>query len=131
MWIFGGGFALGDTDYGFYAPNFLLSEDNVVVTINYRIGIFGFLDLDCDEYSGNMGLKDQQLALKWIYENIENFAGKKDEILLFGQSAGEYFKMFQDPSFQTVESLKILQVLHLHSSTYSIKNLKNILIVHS
>lgn len=74
-----------------YGPDFLLSEDSIVVTLNYRLGIFGFLNLDFGVYTGNMGLKDQQLALKWIYDNIENFSGKKDEILLFGESAGELF----------------------------------------
>ena len=59
------------------------------MNIQYRVGIFGFLNLGYGEYTGNMGLKDQQLALKWIYENIENFSGNKNEILLIGQSAGK------------------------------------------
>lgn len=71
-----------------HGPDFVLSEDNIFVGINYRLGMFGFMDLGSSEYSGNMGLKDQQLALKWVYENIENFSGNKDEILLFGMSAG-------------------------------------------
>lgn len=71
-----------------FGPDFLLSEDNIVVTMQYRVGIFGFLNLGFGEYTGNMGLKDQQLALKWVYENIESFSGNKDEILLFGESAG-------------------------------------------
>lgn len=73
-----------------FGPDFLLSEDNIVVTVQYRVGIFGFLNLGFGEYTGNMGLKDQQLALKWVYENIESFSGNKDEILLFGESAGKY-----------------------------------------
>lgn len=67
----------------------MLSQDNIVVTLEYRLGIFGFLNLDHGDYTGNMGLKDQQMALKWIHENIEEFSGKNDEILLFGQSAGK------------------------------------------
>lgn len=79
-----------------YGPDFLLSEDNVVVILEYRVGIFGFLNLGFDEYTGNMGLKDQQLALKWIYANIEMFSGKKDEILLFGESAGKFIQKYTD-----------------------------------
>lgn len=69
-------------------PDFLLSEDNIVVTFGYRLGIFGFLNLNYGEFTGNMALKDQQLALKWVHENIENFSGNKNEVLLFGQSKG-------------------------------------------
>lgn len=88
VYIHGGGFRRGGADYLFYGPDFLLSQNNILVTISYRLGIFGFLNLGFGEYTGNMGLKDQQLAMKWIYENIEQFSGNKDEILLFGESAG-------------------------------------------
>lgn len=88
VWIHGGGFRKGSADYLTYGPDFLLSEDNILVLISYRLGIFGFLNLAYGDYTGNMGLKDQQLAMKWIYKNIEQFAGNKDEILLFGESAG-------------------------------------------
>lgn len=56
--------------------------------MQYRLGVLGFLNLGYGEYAGNMGLKDQQLALKWIHENIELFSGNKSEILLFRKSAG-------------------------------------------
>lgn len=69
-------------------PELLLDEDIVLVTINYRLGPFGFLTLNTTEYSGNMGLKDQLLALKWVNENIHHFGGDKTKITLFGHSAG-------------------------------------------
>lgn len=72
-----------------YGPDFLMSQDNILVVMQYRVGIFGFLNLAHGEYTGNMGLKDVQMALKWIYENIENFSGNKHEIMLFGPSSGK------------------------------------------
>lgn len=90
MYIFGGGFNIGTANDAYYGPDFLLSLDNILVTIHYRLGIFGFLQLNDTEYTGNAGLKDQQLALKWIHQNIEHFSGNKDQITIFGQSAGEF-----------------------------------------
>lgn len=89
-WIHGGAFTEGEATDFLYGPEFLISTDNVVVIPEYRVGIFGFLNLDFDPYTGNMGLKDQQLAMKWMYENIEHFSGNRSEILLFGESAGKY-----------------------------------------
>lgn len=83
-------FSRGSSNDDIYGPDFLLSHDNIVVTIAYRLGIFGFLNLDYGEYTGNMGLKDQQMALQWIHENIEQFSGNRNEIMIFGQNAGEY-----------------------------------------
>lgn len=91
IFIHGGCFTEGTSNDVFYGPDFLIDADNILVTFNYRVGIFGFLTLGSGEYTGNMGLKDQQLALKWIYANIEHFSGKPNEILLFGHSAGKIF----------------------------------------
>lgn len=63
-------------------------EDVVVVTINYRLHVFGFLCLPSQGISGNAGLKDQQMALEWVHENISSFNGDQDRICLFGESAG-------------------------------------------
>lgn len=58
------------------------------VTINYRLGPLGFLSLNTTEYSGNMGLKDQQLALQWAYDNVHNFGGDRHRTTVYGLSAG-------------------------------------------
>ncbi|KAG4071890.1 hypothetical protein HA402_006051 [Bradysia odoriphaga] len=112
--IYGGGFVLGDAGDMMYGPDFLLSQDNIVVTIQYRIGIFGFLTLASGEYTGNMGLKDQQLAIKWVHENIEAFSGNRNEILLFGESAGATSVGLQ---MLNVESRKYFNRAYLGSSS--------------
>lgn len=82
-------FSDGDASNLVYGPDFLLSRDVVVVAIQYRLGIFGFVSLGSGAYTGNMAMKDQQLAFKYIWSNIENFSGDKENILIFGQSAGQ------------------------------------------
>lgn len=71
-----------------YSPDFLLMEDVIVVTVNYRLHTLGFLSLPSMGISGNMGLKDQQMAIEWVYENISHFNGDSENICLFGESAG-------------------------------------------
>lgn len=79
-------------------PDFLLAHDNVVVYLTFRVQIFGFLNLGFGDYTGNMALKDQQLGMKWVYDNIEFFSGNRNQIMLFGDSIGK-FKM---PLFKTI-----------------------------
>lgn len=62
----------------------------MVVTINYRLGIFGFFNLNTEHATGNQGLKDQVLALKWVKKHIKNFGGDPNKITIFGQSAGGF-----------------------------------------
>uniref|UniRef100_A0A2A4JU07 Carboxylic ester hydrolase n=1 Tax=Heliothis virescens TaxID=7102 RepID=A0A2A4JU07_HELVI len=87
VWIHGGGF-LGGSASQYDGPEFLLRNDVIVVSINYRLGPYGFMCLDLPEVSGNQGLKDQVLALRWINENIEAFGGNANQITVFGESAG-------------------------------------------
>jgi para-nitrobenzyl esterase len=92
FWIHGGGLATGESDD--YDPTRLVEQGNVVVTINYRLGWLGFLahhDLSsASGYggSGNYGLMDQQAALRWVQRNIAKFGGDRDNVTIFGQSAG-------------------------------------------
>lgn len=88
FFMHGGGFTDGAGDDTFFGPDFIVEKQTILVTINYRLGMFGFLSLNLTEYSGNMGLKDQQLALKWVSSNIEHFGGDNKRITIFGQSAG-------------------------------------------
>lgn len=88
FYIHGGGFHEGSGDDFQYGPDFLINDNVILVTSNYRLGVFGFMSLGTAEYSGNMGLKDQQLALQWINDNIESFGGDRERITLFGHSAG-------------------------------------------
>lgn len=71
-----------------HGPELFLNEDIVLVTINYRLGPFGFLSLGTPDYSGNMALKDQLMALKWVNRNIERFGGDNTNITIFGHSSG-------------------------------------------
>lgn len=92
-WLPGGGFVSGSgSDYD---PTRLAVQGRVVVvTVNYRLGAFGFLDHPAlaatDPAAGNYGIADQQAALRWVRNNISQFGGDGHNITLFGQSAGAY-----------------------------------------
>ncbi|HZD70456.1 MAG TPA: carboxylesterase family protein [Actinomycetes bacterium] len=93
VWIHGGGFINGaGSDYD--ASVLTAKARAVVVTINYRLGVFGFLALPGlsaeapDHASGNFGLQDQQAALAWVQRNIAAFGGNPRNVTAFGESAG-------------------------------------------
>ena len=88
VWIYGGGFTQGDYTFKKYGPQPYMDKDIIVVTVNYRLGPFGFLSLGDAGVYGNAGLMDQNLALQWVRENIGNFGGDKDSVTIFGESAG-------------------------------------------
>ncbi|KAK3579042.1 hypothetical protein CHS0354_029898 [Potamilus streckersoni] len=89
IWIHGGGFTAGQgmlCDASYLA----LEGDVIVVTINYRLGLFGFLSTMDDFAPGNFGLWDQHLAMIWVKENIADYGGDPSNITIFGESAGGY-----------------------------------------
>ncbi|MEP6625759.1 MAG: carboxylesterase/lipase family protein [Acidimicrobiia bacterium] len=94
FWIHGGAFVNGTGGSPIYdGRRFARHGDVVVVSINYRLGAFGFLHLDDifgQEFagSGNAGILDQVCALQWVRDNIVDFGGDPDRITIFGESAG-------------------------------------------
>lgn len=94
LWIHGGANVSGGTADPLYdGHHFVRDNDVVLVSINYRLGPFGFLDLDDvggPDYrrSRNLGLLDQLTALRWVRTNIAAFGGDSSNITLFGESAG-------------------------------------------
>ncbi|GAB2887739.1 carboxylesterase/lipase family protein [Paralcaligenes ginsengisoli] len=88
VWIHGGAFTSGAGSLPWYSGEHLARNGDVItVGINYRLGALGFLYLP-GLSDGNLGLKDQLLALQWVKDNIEDFGGDPDNITLVGQSAG-------------------------------------------
>lgn len=90
VWIYGGAFNTGSCVRPKYGPDYFMQENVILVTLNYRLSVLGFLSLSDPTLNipGNAGLKDQILALKWVRENISIFGGNKDNVTLFGESAG-------------------------------------------
>src|ERR1700733_14664671 len=94
VWLHGGGFVEGSGSLPSFNGESLATQGVVIVTINYRLGVFGFLshpELSQESpfhASGNYGMLDQLQALKWVKANIQNFGGDPDNVTIFGQSAG-------------------------------------------
>jgi para-nitrobenzyl esterase len=94
VWIHGGGFTTGSGSSLAYNGRTLATRGNVViVTINYRLGALGFLNLKevtggKIPATGNEGLLDQAFALKWVHDNISAFGGDPENVTIFGESAG-------------------------------------------
>ena len=94
IWIHGGAFVSGTARY--YNGEALSTVGEViVVTINYRLAEFGFLNVGDQRASGNQGLWDQHLAIRWVKNNIQAFKGDPEEITIFGESAGASSVTFQ------------------------------------
>ena len=94
MWVHGGAYIFGGASQPLYDGRVLAeSGDVVVVTVNYRLGAFGFLDLSSFDgtaapFESNVGMRDVLFALQWVRDNIAAFGGAPDRVTLFGESAG-------------------------------------------
>ena len=94
VWLHGGGYSAGSGQElpSYDGTNLAKKGDAVVVTLNHRLNVLGFLDLSAygDKYakSGNAGLLDLVAALQWVNKNIESFGGDARNVTIFGQSGG-------------------------------------------
>ncbi|TRY76290.1 hypothetical protein TCAL_13297 [Tigriopus californicus] len=86
VWIHGGAFIFGGAKI--YNPEYIMEEDVVVVVIQYRLNIFGFLSTEDQNGPGNYGLWDQLEALRWVQRNIQHYGGDPSKVTLMGMSAG-------------------------------------------
>ena len=96
VWIYGGGFAAGGTSEPRQDGTTLAQQNVVVVSMNYRLGIFGFfvhpelIKESGQGSAGNYGLLDQRAALQWIQDNVAAFGGDPGNVTIFGESAGSF-----------------------------------------
>jgi para-nitrobenzyl esterase len=92
VWLHGGGFNYGSGAWPFYdGHNLAKNHDVVVVTVNHRLNVFGYLnvaDIGGDRASGNAGMLDCVAALEWVRDNIAGFGGDPKSVTIFGQSGG-------------------------------------------
>lgn len=88
VFIHPGGFYVGSGRSDQFGPEYLLEQDIVLVTFNYRLAFFGFTAVGTSEAIGNAGLKDQALVLKWVHDHIFHFGGDPQCVTLMGDSAG-------------------------------------------
>lgn len=94
FWIHGGGNTMGSGSTSSYDGTVLAKKGAVIVTINYRLGVYGFFahpeltKESPNKSSGNYGLLDQIAALEWVKRNIAAFGGDPDNVMIFGESAG-------------------------------------------
>lgn len=96
VWIYGGGFVAGTTSEARQDGTHLAKQGVIVVSMNYRLGIFGFFvhpELAKESghnAAGNYGLMDQLAALQWVHDNIAAFGGDPGNVTIFGESAGSF-----------------------------------------
>ena len=94
IWLHGGGFVSGASD-PFVSDNLATHGYVIVITLNYRLSLWGFLSTGDEHAAGNYGLWDQHLAIKWVHDNIRAFGGDPNRVTIFGESAGAVSVVYQ------------------------------------
>ena len=89
VWFHPGDYISQDGSPRKFGPQLFMEQKSVVlVSVNYRLGPLGFLSTETEEAPGNLGLRDQSLALQWIKDEALNFCGDPDRINIFGSGSG-------------------------------------------
>ncbi|RDW69662.1 hypothetical protein BP6252_08682 [Coleophoma cylindrospora] len=120
VWIVGGGFVIGDKNAagdptGLIQQSMSNNSDGVIyVTLNYRLGLFGFMS--GPEYTAqggvsNLGFRDQRFALEWIQENIHHFGGDRTQVTVFGESGGGSSIMHQITAYGSTSGAPFQRVI--------------------
>lgn len=129
VWIHGGGHQFGSSDFDYYQANALPERGVVLVTINYRLGAFGYMAhpaLSSDDargVSGNYGTLDQVAALEWVRDNIAAYGGNPERVTIFGESAGAW-SVTELMSTPLAEGLFHGAILQSGASTYHLGQLE-------
>jgi para-nitrobenzyl esterase len=134
VWIHGGGFTSGSGSSLMYNGRTLSSRgDTVIVTINYRLNVLGFLNLNevtggRIPATGNEGLLDQAFALQWVHDNIANFGGDPDNVTIFGESAGGFSvgSLLALPKARGLFHKAILQSGAAHTAHTTVESAKHV-----
>ncbi|XP_069689993.1 juvenile hormone esterase-like isoform X2 [Periplaneta americana] len=129
IFIHGGAYLEGSGKAYSYGPLYLMDKDVVMVAMNYRLGVFGFLSTGDDAAPGNYGMKDQTEALRWVQKNIAAFGGDPNKVTILGESAGSWSVHFHILSpasrglFHAAISESGTAMLPLFMNTESVPNL--------
>lgn len=129
VWIHGGGHQFGSSDFDYYQANALPERGVVLVTINYRLGAFGYMahpalsEADPRGVSGNYGTLDQIAALEWVRDNIAAYGGDADRVTIFGESAGAW-SVTELMSTPLAKGLFHGSILQSGASTYHMSQLE-------
>ncbi|XP_054426224.1 liver carboxylesterase 1 [Pteronotus mesoamericanus] len=125
VWIHGGGLLVGGASS--YDGRVLSAQENVVVvTIQYRLGIWGFFSTGDEHSRGNWGILDQLAALRWVQENIASFGGNPGSVTIFGESGGgeSVFVLMLSPLAKNLFHRVISQSRMLHTDSLARTDIK-------